>query len=151
LSDLNFTNSEALKAHLREKSFILVTHRNCKDYPGMVLVIVIRFDNKKTKYRLDLQWECQGLDFYGDVLQESYLYQFESLEKLMEYLLSKYDIRITDIPVKYKFDPTQFPNVLKDEDKKSQFEVAWKQFQKDFKTGAFLDSSLMLVYDSSDR
>jgi hypothetical protein len=66
----------------------MVAHCNCKGYPGMVSVILIRFDTRQAKYQLDLEWECHGLDFYGDTLHESYLYEFESLEKLLEYLLA---------------------------------------------------------------
>lgn len=117
----------------------------------MVLVILIRFDTGQAKYELDLQWECLGLDLYGDTLQESYMYQFESLEKLLEYLLAKYTIKVTDIPIKYSFDGSLFPNPIYYKEQRPDFEAAWQRFQDDFKKGAFLDPSLKLVYNSNNR
>lgn len=148
MSALNFSDPEAVNAHVLEKESILVAHRNCHDYPGMVQVIVIRWDKRTTTYQLDLQWECQGLDFYGDTLMKTYLYEFESFKNLMEYLVAKYDIKATDVPIKHQFDPTPYPNYLKDEAKRPEFETAWKQFQQDFKSGTFLDPSLKLIYSS---
>jgi hypothetical protein len=113
-----------------------------------VLAILIRFDSRQANYHLDLEWISLGLDFYGDILQETYSYEFESLEKLLEYLLAKYAIKVTDIPVKYEFDHSQFPDYLKDEAKRPAFEVAWQKFQTGFKSGVFLDRSLKLAYSS---
>ena len=89
-----------------------------------------------------------GSDLYGDTLQESYIYQFESLERLLDYLLAKYNIRVTDIPLQYKFDSSQFPDPIYYKEQKPEFETAWKQFQYDFKNGVVLDPSLKLVYSS---
>jgi len=149
----NFTDPEAIQTYIqnKEKGGILITYRNCKEYEGMVLSIMIAFDTRDSKYQLDLQWMSLGLDFYGDTLQETYLYQFENLEKLLEYILAKYAIRVTDIPLSYSFDSSQFPNPIKDKGKKIIFEAAWQQFQSDFKMGAFLDTSLKLVYTSGSR
>jgi len=151
LSDLNYPDIEALKAYVQKevKGFILVTHLNCKDYEGLVLCIMIRFDTLKASYQLDLQWECLGLDLFGDALWESYIYEFAELDKLLDYLLENYDIRVTDIPVKYKFDDSQFPNPIYYEHKKTEFEAAWKRFEEDFKKGSFLDPSLKLVFAGS--
>jgi N-acetyl-anhydromuramyl-L-alanine amidase AmpD len=146
----NFTNFEALDAYIQNKvnGSMLITYRNCKDYEGMVLAIAIIFDIRQAKYELDLQWISFGLDLYGENLLENYLYQFESLNKLLAYLLEKYNIKVTAIPVNYKIDPGQYPDPIKDEAKKLLFEAAWQQFQRDFKSGVFLDTSLKLVYDT---
>ena len=93
--------------------------------------------------------ECLGLDLFGDALWDSYIYEFYDLDKLLDYLPENYDIRVTDIPVQYKFDDSQFPNPIYSEHKKTEFEAAWKRFEEDFKKGVFLDPSLKLVYDSS--
>jgi hypothetical protein len=148
-----FTDSHSIMAHIQSKAKggIVVAYRNCKDYEGMVLGIMIIFDTSQAKYQLDLQWMSFGLDFYGDTLQETYLYQFENLEKVFDYLLANYDIKLTDIPVNYSYDNSQYPDPIKDEAKRPDFEVAWKRFQEDFKTGAFLDSSLKLVFSSQDK
>lgn len=148
-----FDNFEGLNSYIQNnvKGSILVSYRNCADYEGMVLGIMIVFDGREPKYELDLQWMSMGLDLYGDTLQESYVYQFVSLEALLEYLLLKYHINISDIPLKYQFDLSQFPNPIKDEAKKPLFEAAWQKFLVDFENGAFLDPSLKLVYDSLDR
>ena len=115
----------------------------------MVLCIMIRFDIQKTSYQLDLQWECLGIDLFGDALWESYIYEFADLDKLLDYLLKNYDISVTDIPVQYKFDDSQFPNPIYYEHKKPEFEEAWKRFEEDFKKGVFLDPSLKLVFAGS--
>lgn len=148
----NFTDLATLNSFIQDKGKggILITYRNCEDYAGMTLSLMIVFDLRKPEYKLDLQWMALGLDLYGDTLQESYVYSFESLEKLLEYLEAKYAIQLTDIPVSYHFDQTQYPNPLTHADQKSLFEAAWEQFQLDFKSGAFLDTSLTLVYNSSD-
>ena len=112
----------------------------------MVLVIMIRFDTLKVSYQLDLQWECLGLDLFGDALWDSYIYEFDELDKLLVYLLAKYDISVSDIPVQYKFDDSQFPNPIYYEHKKAEFEAAWRRFEEDFKKGVFLDPSLKLVF-----
>lgn len=150
MDGLYYPDTEALNHHIRstEKGFILVAYQNCSDYEGMVLCIMIRFDIQKEKYWLVLEWECLGLDLYGDTLQESYIYQFESLEKLLGYLKTNYAIDVTDIPVKYQFDGSQFPNPIYHDVRKKEFEEAWQRFQQDFKSGAFLDASLKLTYAS---
>ncbi len=64
------------------------------------------------------------------------------------YILHKYNIQVKDIPKKYKYNQTRFPNPLNNKDEKPLFEQEWKRFQIDFKNGAFLDESLKLVYNS---
>ncbi len=132
----------------KRKGSIPVAYQLLPDYAGMVLYIGIIFDLKKHQYLLSLEWMALGLDAYGDTLQESYSYQFDRLELLIEYLQLKYAIAVTEIPMKFEFDDHQFPNPIKDEAQKSLFEAAWSQFQKDFKEGLFLDQSLVLVYNS---
>ncbi len=152
MSDLqnNFTDIKTLENHIEgnKKGSILVSYQNCEDYEGMVLGIMIVFDIEENKYELDLQWASFGLDFYGDTLQESYVYQFKNLEELLDYLLLKYKIKITDIPIKYSFNPVLFPNPIKDKTRKPLFETIWEKFQEDFKNDLFLDDSLGLVYSS---
>ncbi len=146
-----YFDTETLKAYIQEKikGFKVITHRNVKDYECMVLCIMIRFDTLKASYQLDLQWECLGLDLLGDALWESHIYELDSLDKLLDYLLENYDIRVTNIPVEYKFDNSQFPNPIYYEHKKMEFEAAWKRFEEDFKKGVFLDPSLKLVFAGS--
>lgn len=143
-----YFDTETLKAFMEEKvkGFKVIAYRNVKDYEGMVLCIMIRFDTAKASYQLDLQWECLGLDLFGDALWDSYIYEFDSPDKLLDYLLENYDIRATDIPLEYKFDGSQFPNPIYYEHKKMEFEAAWKRFEEDFKKGIFLDPSLKLVF-----
>ena len=148
----HFTDFEALNTYIQNKAtgHILVAYRNCENYDGMVLGIGITFDTRKPQYELDLQWISFGLDLYGENLLENYLYQFESLEKLLTYLQGKYAIEVTDIPMRYQIDQSQYPNPIKDAAKKPAFETAWKRFQHDFKSGTFLDTSLKLVYSTHD-
>ena len=134
----------------KEKGFKQTAHLNCDDYDGMVLVIGIRFDIHQSTYELDLQWECLALDFFGDTLQESYVYEFASIEKLLEYLEVKYNIKVTDIPIKYQFDADKHPRYEYDESKRPHFEIAWKRFKEDFKKNKFLEPSLNLIYRSSN-
>ena len=143
-----FSDTEALNSYIQstQKGFILVAYQNCKDYEGVVLCIMIRFDIQKEKCQLVLEWECLGLDLYGDTLQESYIYQFESFDKLLGYLKEKFSIKVTNIPVRYKFDGKQFPNPIYHHTRKAAFEEAWRRFQVDFKKGVFLDTSLKLTY-----
>ena len=99
----NFSDVEALNVHVQTaaKGAMLITHENCADYPGMVLSIMIVFDVSASTFQLDLQWMSFGLDPYGDTLQESYVYEFDSLEALLSYLLKTYAIAATDIPIRY--------------------------------------------------
>jgi hypothetical protein len=85
----------------------------------------------------------------GTSVLDSYIHEFDNPDKLLKYLLTKYDIRVSDIPVKYSFDGSQFPNPIYYEHKKPAFEAAWNRFQQDLKNGAFLDGSLKLIYTSS--
>jgi hypothetical protein len=146
-----FQNIEALKAFTEEtgRGAKAVTYRNMPDYPGMVFYIGLHFDVPKKKYELNLEWMSLGLDFYGDTLQESYMYSFGNLDQLLAYLQSKYDIAVTDIAVRFEFDPGQYPSLLKDEHRKPEYEAAWQKFREDFKRGLFLDGSQNLVYASS--
>lgn len=148
----NFSDYEAFHLHLQEKikDNLLIAYRNCDQYEGMVLGIMIVFDIQKPVYQLDLQWMSFGLDPYGDTLQESYVYQFERLEALLEYLELTYEIKVEDIPVQYQFDPNQHPDPIKDKAHKSVFEAAWKRFQDDFNDRVFLDAALELVYDTHE-
>jgi hypothetical protein len=148
----NFSNFEELNEHIqhKKKGSFVITYLNCKKYAGMALAIMIVYDVEQSKFELDLQWMSLGLDLYGDTLQESYLYEFENLKELLVYLQMKYNIKVTDIPVKFEFDASQFPDPIHNEDKKPIFETAWKQFRQDFKNNTFLDSSLKLIYDSNN-
>lgn len=147
-----FSSFSELKTYLQDKikGGLLITYKKCENYEGMALSIMIVFDVQKPKYELDLQWMSLGLDLYGDTLQESYLYEFESLDLLLKYLQIKYGIEVSKIPVNYKFDSNYFPNPIANAAQKSDFEEAWQRFQIDFKKGLFLDPSLKLVFDSND-
>ena len=147
-----FTDFETLKKHIenQKKGFLSLPFQNCTEYAGMVFDMGIIFDTHKNSYQLDLQWISFGLDLFGENLLENYLYEFESLEKLLTYLLEKYNIHVHNIPINYKFNPDLYPNPLKNEIEKPLFETAWKQFQLDFKKGIFLDTSLKLVYSTQD-
>ncbi|MCB0705588.1 MAG: hypothetical protein KDC34_09780 [Saprospiraceae bacterium] len=150
---LHFADLDALKSHFqnKENGFIVIDWRNCPDYEGMALSIMLVFDTRQSRWQLDLQWISLGLDPYGDTLQESYVYQFTSLDELLEYLLLKYQIKVTDIPIHYQFDPDKFPDPVKDGAKKALFEASWKRFQHDFLNGAFFDPALTIVYNSLDN
>ena len=132
MSDLNFPDLETFNDYVQgeSKGFKLVTHLNCKDYPGMVLCITIHFDTTKPTYGLGLEWMSLGLDLYGDILQESYMYQFENMEKLLEYLLAKYAIKVTDIPIKYSFDGSQFPNPIYHTEKSQPLKLGGSGFNR---------------------
>lgn len=134
-----------------KKGFIVVGYKKLEDYEGMVLCIVIRFNTVKHKYELDLEWQCLGLDFYGDTLHESYVYKFDTLEHLLDYLESKYQVKITDIPKAFKFDHSGFPDPVKDSANKEKYQMTWEKFQDDFKKNIFFDNSLHLVYSSSSK
>lgn len=126
----------------------MIADRVLEEYEGMALRIMLRFDKKTSKFQLDLDYECLGLDLYGDTLLESYVYEFEGLENLLKYIGSKYHVGFPDIPVKYNFNHEQFPNPIKYDAKRPQFEIEWKKFQSDFKAGVFLDRSLKLIYST---
>ena len=63
MSELNFTDLKTFNEFVQNKSkgHIVVTHRNCKDYAGMVLYIGIVFDAQQSKYEMNLEWMCLGL------------------------------------------------------------------------------------------
>lgn len=145
-----FSSEEEFIQHInsKKKGELVVGYFDCNSYKGIALVIMIVFDTKKSTFDLDLQWMSLGLDLYGDTLQESYVYQFKTIQSLLKYLDSKYQIKTTDIPYEFKFNNDQFPNPISDTASKPVFEVAWREFQSDFKSGAFLDLSQKLVYNS---
>ena len=145
-----FSNLESIQTFINQqkKGFILVSYQNLDDYKGMVLGITLIYDTSKNEYQLDLQQISFGLDLFGENLVENYVYQFESLENLLDYLVNQYNIAVEQIPKQYKIDEQNFPNPIKNSAEKSQFEIAWNQFQEDFKRGVFLDQSLNLIYSS---
>jgi hypothetical protein len=149
----NFNSFEELNAFIQNKQVgnILIGYRNLSDYAGMVLGIGIIFDRDKSKYELDVEWISFGLDLFGENLLENYLYKFDKLQGLLEYLDSNYHILVTDIPLKYKIDQSQFPNPIKDADQKPIFIAAWQKFQLDFRKDLFLDAALELVFSSNSR
>ena len=149
--NLCFSSIENLNDYIQEKKkgHILIGYDNMPDYAGMVLGKGIIFDIRKSKYELDLEWISFGLDLFAENLLENYLYKFDSLIELLEYLKLKHDTKVTDIPIKYKIDQSLFPNPQKDADQKPLFEEAWSKFQTDFKNEAFLDTSLELVFSSN--
>ncbi len=122
----------------------MIGYRHCNGYPGMALALMIVFDTAKDKYLLDLQWMSLGLDLYGDTLQETYVYRFKNLVQLTGYLSEKYQVEVTDIPVKYRFDTKSFPNPIYNRDQEDEFKEAWERFLNDFRNGMFLDSTAKL-------
>jgi hypothetical protein len=147
-----FTNFNELQTHIQtqKKGFLTINQTNVTAYAGMVLDMTIIFEVEKEKYDLDLQWISFGLDLFGENLLENYLYRFENLELLVNYLDKKYKIKVMDIPTNYKFDDSKFPNPIKNEAEKPIFEAAWERFQQDFKKGIFLDVELELVYSTDN-
>lgn len=145
-----FSGLEELNQFVQQKEVghFTLPYQNCEGYPGMVMGKGIIFNVPKGKYELDLEWISFGLDLYGENLLENYLYQFESLQALLQYLEAKYHILPQHISTTFKGDYSQFPNPIKNEDQKPEFEAAWKRFQDDFKRGIFLDDSLKLVYST---
>ena len=117
MDDLNrkFKNFDEINDFIRKKGVghILIGYRNMPDYAGMVLGIGIIFNIAESKYELDLEWICFGLDLYGENLLENYLYKFNNLHELLKYLHSNYGIMVTDIPLNYKIDQNLFPNPIK--------------------------------------
>lgn len=146
----NFTSLDKLISFIKstKDGSLSIIHQNLENYEGMVFYIGIRFNVAKNDYQLNLEWMCLGLDLFGDNLVESYVYQFNKLELLLEYLDKKYQIKITDIKTNYMFDDALFPNPIKNKDKENLYKNKWEQFQNDFKSGNFLDSTLQLVYSS---
>jgi len=127
---------------------VVVGYLDMPDYAGMVLYIGI---HSKNKYELNLEWMSLGLDFYGDTMQESYMYHFDTLKQLTDYLVTKYNIKISDIPLDYKSDRRKFPSPLDDERFKPAYTEAWERFLREFIDGIFLDKSLKLIYSSQPR
>lgn len=145
---VTFANLKALNNHIQNKKVgvLTVAITPLADYEGIFLNMGIIFDIQKSKYELDLEWIAYGLDLFGENLLENYLYQFKNLEKLVDYLLIKYDIKVTDIPINHRFDDDKYPNPIKNKAQIPIFEAAWQRFQKDFKQQLFLDKSLVLIY-----
>mgnify|MGYP003639071654 CR=1 FL=1 len=133
------------------KGELTVGYFDCEDYEGMVLAIMIVFDTQKSQFDLDLQWMSLGLDLYGDTLQESYVYRFSSVTKLLEYLDSKYSLTVSEIPLEFKFESEKFPSPITHAEKHSVFKTSWESFQSAFKQGLFLNPSLDLIYNSLDN
>jgi hypothetical protein len=146
----NYEDFEALDSYLDHKIVgnIRIADVNCIDYAGLGLRIGIMFDTRIPKYELDLQWISFGLDLFGDTLVENYTYRFDSLSELLLYLSSRYGIKITDIPIEYRFNKQQFPNPIYDASRDEEFKAAWERFQQDFKRGTFLDPSQHLVFST---
>lgn len=132
-----FENIKSIE-HQLGKGFIIIGHFNMEEYPGMVLSIILSKHRKIDSFLIDLEWSCFGLDPYGDTLQESNTYQFNSLNKALIFLEKNYKIEASKIPSNYRFNQAEFPNPITNADKKSIYERYWKQFQDDFKTGKFL-------------
>ncbi|WP_347174002.1 hypothetical protein [Polaribacter uvawellassae] len=147
-----FKNFEELNtfAFNAKKGAFSIKHQNLENYEGMVFYIGVYFNIDKNDYQLNLEWMCLGLDLFGDNLVESYVYQFNTLQSIINYLDKKHQIKVTDIKTDYFFDDTLFPNPIKNKDKKAVYNFNWDQFQKDFKKGMFLDASLPLIYSSLD-
>lgn len=141
-----FSSLAELQAFVTEKEHdgIVITHLNMPDYAGMVLYIGIYFSTAKSLYLLNLEWMSLGLDLYGDTLQESYSYQFDSMASLTHYLHEKYGIQVTQILKEYTFDSDNFPNPITNADLKPEFEAAWERFQKDFRQEIFRDHAQQL-------
>lgn len=137
----------SLKDHIasKKKTNLIVAYQNLEGYEGMVLCIMLVIDIDVNKYNLDLQWMSFGLDPYGDTLQESCIYEFTSLESILDYLEKQYQINVTDIQIPFKFNPKDFPNTIDFPEKKPEYQEAWKQFQLDFRKGVFLNQSLKLI------
>ncbi|MCB0738544.1 MAG: hypothetical protein KDC92_13590 [Bacteroidetes bacterium] len=126
----------------------LVGYFPVEKYQSMFLAIMLNCDFEKQQYLLDLEWMCLGLDAYGDTLQESYVYQFESFDALLAYLASTYKIQVTDIPIKYNSANANHPNPWSNMAQKAEFEKEWEQFQQEFTAGKYLDKGQKVTYTS---
>jgi hypothetical protein len=143
-----YTSIDALEAFIQQqqKSHVVVGYYPMPEYAGMALYIGFVFDTQASKFDLNLERMSVGLDLYGDTLQGSYLYRFNNLEALVQYIHSNFGIDVTDIPIKYQYPSNQFPDPLHNEAEKHVFEAAWERFKIDFRKGIFLDSSLKLIH-----
>ncbi|MBO6525072.1 MAG: hypothetical protein JJ971_14685 [Balneolaceae bacterium] len=149
--DFSDTNEFVDFISAKKKGELIVGYFDFEGYDGMALSIMIIFDTRTSQFDLDLQWISLGLDLFGDTLQESYVYRFPSIIKLLEYLASKYLLSVSDIPLSYSFDNKKFPNPITHTNRKSDFKASWKNFQTDFKKGVFLDTTQELIYDSLEH
>ncbi len=146
-----FNNLNSFKDFITKQKVgaISIKHQNLENYPGVVFYMGIHFNQPKNDYQLNLEWICFGLDLFGENLVESYVYQYKNIEDLLNYIDKKYQLKITNIPINYKLDDNLFPNPIKNKAQKNTFEIAWKQFENDFKKGTFIDDSQKLVYNSN--
>lgn len=138
-------------AEEKQEGHMVIGYFHLPEYAGMVLYLGIHYHIAKKEFVLDLEWMSLGLDFYGDTLQESYRYQFDSLRDMLAYMEHKHQVKITDIAHKFEFDYKQYPNPITHEDQKEAFQEAWERFSNNFKSGMFLDSTQKLIYSSYPR
>ncbi|MBX7224781.1 MAG: hypothetical protein K1X55_01995 [Chitinophagales bacterium] len=148
--DTFFVSCEDLKEffNIKKKGNLVVSVVNLPQYLGMVLHIGIQFDDDTKKYLLCLEWISYGLDFYGDTIQEGYIYEMKDVDHLLTYLWRHYHISVNEIPKAFKFDAEKHPKYYENEEERHLFSAAWEKFSRDFANGYFLDKNLKLVYSS---
>ncbi len=136
-----FRTSEDLQAYFsaadKHRSFLMITHRELKDYLGMVATILLRYSADSDRYTVEEEYSCWGLDFYGEITEASREFSFTNINEALDFLQQQYCIRVTDIPVSYKLEIHAFPNPEFGEAKKSVYEEYRKKFQEDFKSDKF--------------
>ncbi len=145
-----FKNKEEIHSHInnKKKGYMMIIYENVKDYEGMVFELGVIYDIHKNLYQLDLKWMCMALDFYSDTLVENYLYEFDDINAIIDYIDVNYNVLINHIPIQFEIDENLFPSPLKDKEKRPIFEANWQRFQQEFKSNKYLDTNLKLIYSS---
>lgn len=142
-----FKDFDALDVYLvkEQQGALAIDDRPLEGYAGMGLRILLRFDLPAHTYHLDLEWASFGLDVYVDTLVENYVYAFDTLKELTDYLHAKYQVSVDRIPIHHTIPEGLFPNPIYNGDQKDIFTGAWNRFEQEFRTGIFLDKNLRLI------
>lgn len=114
---------------------MILSMHELEGYAGMVTTLLLNWDEAFSKFDLVVEWQCLGLDYYGDTLMERVQLPFPSLESVLEFLERHYGISVTDIPIEFTSAELRFPNPVDDTDRKEEFQENWERFLEDFMSG----------------
>lgn len=127
-----FNGITDLKEYLKSSKFkkILLLRKVNTDYVGLLNNIYLCSENSGNNLSIISEWECRGLDVYGDIGVIE-VYYFKELDSLLNFVKTVLNLEVKNINLS-RDKEENISSPFDSKDKVSLYQLEWKRFQKDW-------------------